>query len=395
MTIYSFSPITNQFNYVKSLNFNPNLFFFDDASKLYYTVISSTQIKNYDNSSVTVRFKLLQNGVLNGKTSGDNYDYRFDFSNFINYQIDEKIGVIPYKTQTNSEHIKKIYILFSSDSSIFEQHITDFYYDDGSYYVDETTMIGWNILKSFNFYFCNDDGGDNIYSVNDFIVPATFTTFNCFPSEYIDKRIEAKIYTYSQSPVTIGVSTYIGDFAQISQTFFVPSDCYKIEFSLLDLGTMHRTLLKTVMTQLLCHNPSDTQEINKDVNQIFYYDNNGSLKCISTLANRFIEQTTERDFITIGQQKITNKSKNKIRLHQNTGFGIKQSEIYNIIKSNYLWTINENSTYNQIMFDKWTNDTQSFSGYVGFKASEKNIELILSKQIDTKNYNNQSITFFD
>lgn len=369
MTIYPFSPLQNVTNQIKQDGFDSNMFFCDSNNQLEYSVVVSTQYRNYDNSSIVVKYKLVESGLLKGKYNGSTYDYRFDFERYINFQVDEKLGV-----NKLSETLKDVYLVVGTQN-VVSKYPSDFFWNDGDYFTTVSAIEGWSEAKQ-NFKFENKADGSTLIGYSTNLYENGYGTLSLSHS-LSTNTLKANLIKTNGSFTTVTL-TNSDAFNTKSKIYNIPSNVKQIEIIL------NNVAIETINVKMdKC-----------DLSNILYYDSNSMLENLTTTLNCFQTTENQRDFINIGNRKIVKSSKKITRYHFNTGYLATEQNMTDIVNNAFLYTVNDYQS-GEYTCEKWINDTNAFDSYNGLSALDKNIELILTKENEEIIKNNQTVTFFD
>ncbi len=170
----------------------------------------------------------------------------------------------------------------------------------------------------------------------------------------------------------------------------IPKECHTVKVNLYtkestasNLPHMDRSKKRTLTFQATdeCHTP------------YYFWGDNGTYDTIycSGVANKVIE--VDKEYINVNGKQIPLRITSIEKIKHNTGLSLKQEQIYSLIRSPLVNKITtkdgepHNSLYNI--------DLESFEGYNGLNISERNIALMFTKPMESKRITNKKLNFFD
>ena len=355
--------------YTNSDNFDPQIFFTDDNNELYYIIIELDTIGDYK-------------VIFNGKLKGYNNNYRVDLSKFINLkELDlSKYKFIPQITEYFiNDFINKsnIFIVFDT-VNLLTSYPSKFIIDNnGEVFLNGGTpysLFTTQAKRNYKFYNKKSNINNKVgYSKN--IYKDSYLPFTIY--DFYNNDDKLKINTINENDIT-NIIVDIEKSEYIQMGF-----CY-INNDAKEAQIYNNNEWKTIKVLPKPCNMSTFYYINSD----------GFLSMFNTIANIHPVETTEREYITIGNKQILSKSNTTKQLKINTGFDINENEMYEIIKSPYFYTLDKNDDLN-IVLKRYKNNNNSFEGWKGNNLSERNIELLLEDEKIYKKISNVQIDFFD
>lgn len=284
-------------------NFEPEICFTSLLSSLKYVVI------NLNTSEI------ITEGVLVGS-----YDkYRFNFKSYLTLGQNREVEFTsnhPYIFQFKNNNTDKfIFILDSVDILPKLEYVIT---AEGKYLVD-------NIYSE----------GEVLYSGGEF--KGVFEFYDKYDDNGI--LIQDKGYKGTWFPITLykGESIVVQDSKYISETLTSDYDSTVYLIYLNEDITWFRYLkdLEGIYVQL--HN------YDCKVKSWYYYGLNGGFNVLYTKGNVHQNESTEREYIKVSGKDIPYKQITKVSYTINTGFGLNEFELYDMIRSPYLFSLYQGS----------------------------------------------------
>ena len=325
MTIQTFSPLQGSGAYY--LNYT----YFE--SKLMFT--DSNPILNYmvcrfdDNDNV---WKVIGNGKLNGYLESSTYNYKIDLYDYIlieHYRDFELTNFIVGSDEVQWQELPKYrskVSLVLSETNIFNANVGNFIYKANGeiWLAGSYKPFDLNDTTVYDYTFLDKADGDSI-------------PFTDSPIIYLDKWFPLTVYTNQYDTRMLIYNKFGGvirDFTFNSLTentpilfmIYIPLDAARVEmWNAID--------------------PLDVQRLNCEarcgVNTYYYWSVNGNLDIIYCDANTHEVDNITKNYITVnGVRKATNVVTQK-QLKVNTGFKLKQEQIYSLIKSPFAMTFGD------------------------------------------------------
>ena len=372
--------------YTRKDDFDSRLLFTSNHKKLYYFIVNDDK-------------KIILNGKLNGHFNDIDYDYRFDFDEYIvfNYEFTnrqksvvyneiniEPLSYTPTQYNTLGEFINvvsepvnncKLRIYFSPENMIqintYGHKITQ--NSNGEYYViDFDTVVNddfiyvnfWNMISS---NMLNDTSTNNYiaYGGNDILIPN---------EKYL---------------IINGLS---GGTTVMGMTMVTSSNTYV--YTYLPTATMLIDIPDDIVSLTITNNKLKTNKVYYPIKKCYtsyYFFNRDTGYLDRILAEGFgnITDNVTRESIRLGNRLVQTKIKNVKKIRHNTGFNITNEQILNIIENPYVYKL-ENGK-----FKRYLVETNEFTGFNGKNLSRKNVELVF---IDEKQYEKKTdylMSFFD
>lgn len=416
--------------YLNNPDAGTNLFYTNNFDEQYYILMREEEV--------------IASGVLKGYGERGNYQYRFDFQNFIKiynqdiqpHTIIDDFGSYTFEGDNtcnlffyvdnvdrlesnifNGVLIKdengKIRLnreLYTYDDIVCNEKVfvtfvdasfTD--YDTKGYelqYRLETTPIAErgsympitmyrNNIVQYEFL---DNNGDSIYQsgllrkgfenpnpgVNDGYI---LTESDGFTKDEIDNFIRLEIGMRANLSDRIGYMTLM---------IKIPKECHTVKLNLYtkestatNLPYMDRSKKRTLTFQATdeCHTP------------YYFWGDNGAYDTIycSGVANKVVE--VDKEYVNVNGKQMPLKITSIEKIKHNTGLSLKQEQIYSLIRSPQVnkITTKDGEPYNSL----YNIDLESFEGYNGLNISERNIELMFTKPMESKRITNKKLNFFD
>lgn len=125
----------------------------------------------------------------------------------------------------------------------------------------------------------------------------------------------------------------------------------------------------------------------------YFFNENGAYDTIYCSGTRNEIVDVEKKYVEINGVKTPIKITSSTKIKHNTGLAIKQEQMYSLIKAPNVNAITP--TPQGIRNEMLIIDNESFEGFNGFNLSERNVELIFSYPKDARRITNKEINFFD
>ena len=366
MTETSNSPLPiGSLYFTNAPDFDPQVFFTDPSNTLYYMVFD---VKN--------NHKLIYNGKLNGY----NNNYRINLGKYIKFEtqndldfemIDNAVGR-QTRSYSSGPHIL---LVFDATNLLVTQPSKFIYNSDGSIYCNGNPYTQFNESSLRNYVFEQKEDSD-------------YVTLGTPSVVYSDSYVPFTNFKFSSLTLTVNIldstNTVIDTLQVFNETntqdtlIYIPSIASKI-FIWSDIFNSK--------SYTVAPKPCNTK-------QWFYYSNNGILSTFWSTANIHNVDSTEREYITIGNRQLLTKSATTKQKKINIGFGLTEGEMYEIAKTPYVYepTITDDGS---LKLKRYKNNTTTFEGYNGTNLSERNIELVIEDEKKYKKITTPSIGFFD
>ena len=285
--------------FLNKSNFEPELCFTSLLSSLKYVLI------NLNTSEI------ITEGVLVGSYG----NYRFNFKNYLTLGQNREIGFMssnPFIFQFKNNNTDKFIFIIDTVDILpkLEYTITP----EGKYLVDniysegEVLYSGGEFKGLFEFYDKYDDNGI---------------------------LIQDKGYKGTWFPITLykGENIHIQDNKYLDTTLTSDNDCNVYLIYLNEDITWFRYTKNLESTYVQLYN-TDCR-----VKSWYYYGLNGGFNILYTKGNVHQNDTTEREYIKVNGKDIPYKQITKVSYTINTGFGLNEFELYDMIRSPYLFSL--------------------------------------------------------
>lgn len=399
MTITSNSPITSLYDdelYLNNNFFQPKLFFTDSATKMSYMILRKEKTQT----------KVITSGVLQGHPNGTDYDYRFDFSNYIkidNQFTPQVTGDVDGKSyQFSGNNTCRLFFVYSTtDFNLINTNITA---GNLSLLTNGEVILAANktvdLLTATGYgEFVFIDKSEDIESIS------IGTNKKAFFNQYLpitSYRGELKIRVQTTSLVYyVSVIKSEADDYKVC-LLWVPFDCQSIWIQY-KVGSTYRDSY-LLYPEKICAVP------------FYFFNKNGMFDALYCTGVNNEINTVKRETLQVGNKKIQTGITINKQLKQNTGLRLTQGQIYSLMSSPLVYVIyygdgnlvlnegaipirDENNNYvileGALSFKEYIIDLEVFNGYNGKKISEKNLELTFTDTKQYKRYTNANITFFD
>lgn len=372
MTITPNSPINTDINFLININdssFDPRLFFTDANNKFYYMLLR----KEFDGV-----IKVVASGILQGHPNGINYDYRFDFTNYIKIDNQGTPVLTPfgYNSYTFSgTNSCPIYLCISSVNNMIDQNISNGNLQlltngevilDGQVTPDE-------LICSYYFEYNFVDKDTNNIGVNNVLLPTISIPNRGMLFPVTTNRYNIRVDVYANNTAIHNDFIKTGDYS--CGLIYIHNDCTQVNIYALINNSY--VLTYELSPKNTCNSP------------YYFFNKNGAFDALycEGIANEV--DSVERNTLQVGNKKIQTEISIIKQIKQNTGLKLTQEQVYSLISSPLVYKLNAS------IFKEYILDTNVFEGYNGKKVSEKNLELVFTDPKKYKRYTNANITFFD
>lgn len=407
----------------------------DSGTELFYT-------SNFDEQYYFLmrEEEVIASGVMKGYKEGTEYNYRFDFANFIKiYNQDIK----PHTTldsfgsyRFEGDNTCSLYLYISNieriESNIFNGVLIED--EDGTVRLNSAEFTYEDIVHNSKSLVTFVDGAITDYDTLGYelqyrvetapvverggYMPITLYRNNILQYEFIDENdstifksdyirkgfenptpglndgyilTESDGFTLSEIENFIALEDGMLDLSDrigyMVVMLKIPNDCkilkldlYTKESTATNLPSLDRNTKKTLLFEATdkCHTP------------YYFWNDNGAYDTIycSGVANKVVD--VDKTYINLNGKQMPIKIEYQESIKHNTGLSLKQEQIYSLIKSPQVDMITEGPVHNI-----YNIELESFEGYNGINLSDRNIELILSKPRKSRRVTNKTITFFD
>ena len=397
--IHYFSPIVYGTNYVKSPTFDSRMMWVDTTSpQVYYTIIQSRLKKNDYTHSYSKEYVVKQIGRLNGYYEDYEYQYKFDWKNLIRFQTQTTLFK-GQDTATNyyvSEEYIQSYFVLDTGSDMVTKYPTLFSTSDGETIIEQADL-DYILTLEVGSIWAVDFSNTTADRIN-YSYPTTIynNTWFAVGNHYTLSDMDIVIRQYNGG--TLLNTQYINalnlGIAVSDKLIFCDYRTTNVNINRRNSSNVE-TNLAVIYTTKGCHTLT-SNVLNTDINQLFYYDRNNYLRGLNIQANQFIEEVSDKQYINIGSRKIVKSSTTQRKLHQHTGFNLTEDEMYDLMKADFVWSIDKTLPAGDIPNTlRWTMDNSTFGSYNGQKLTERNVELIMSQERLNNNFSNQKINYYD
>lgn len=380
ITIVSNSPVQeNKEHLINHESFRSELFFTSVSTLLYFVVGEVVGTKLY------LRFS----GKLNGYVGDSGNMYRFDLGKYIIIRNDSPV-VMPMAS--SPRNLNYVNFVNTCDLKILNGP-TDFMNLAGNqqYILSDASGIYINLsslasvtgqeTKSFNF---KDSDSQRM-------TPTVYKKFY-YVNDIISIKADSQIFINIIETWKDGTTYKILDGASVQNGLpttylYRVSDCissYYIEVNDCALGTKY------------CINGITIPCANRSF-QYMYKAIDGGYNVANFHANLTTSKTSNKEYIKVnGYEKIlTNNYLNKY--NQNTGFDVSECELFNIVRSEYVWKINFDTCINcvSMVLLPLVCENNSQNDFCNTILTEKNIELVFRETLNHKLNVNVTTKFFN
>lgn len=394
MVIQSFSQVKGSGSYyLNATNFDSRLLFSDTNAALNYAVIRY----DYDDS----KYKVIANGRLEGYSNNTDYDYRFDFENYIRIEHYKTLNLDKFNSrndiqyQSLPKYMSRISlvlytgnILTANAGKITKQANGEYWLNAGQ----TPSSLVYTYEYDYKFY----DKSTN--TLNPVTTSPLIYNEGWLPVTVYSSTVPTTIVTKDSSNITIetiNLYSTIEGVATVYLIYIFPT------YATVEIGTT--SVLKRF------------KPLNCESNRLYYWNIDGALDVIYSDGNTHSVSTVNKEYVRIGNNKLPVKINIENQLKVNTGFKLAQEQIYGLIKSPFLFELYKNAPDENLLYEKlagiffkledgsalktltkrWLLDTNSFEGYVGSNYSERNIELVLTEEKVSKRLTNIDLDFYD
>lgn len=324
MTIQTFSPLKGGGTYyLNKEDFEGRLMFTDINPSLNYLVI------RWDVTDSV--WKVISNGKLNGYNDNSVYQYKFDLDTYI--KIEHYKSIELQNIETNIQSIQYIELpkymskvsLAISETNIFNSNSGYFTYKpngeiwlSGSY-----TPYDLNDATNYDYTFYDKKTNDsNVLPLNLSIYRDTWIPITTY---------SASEYTYVK--VRDLNNDIILDRQFSSSTDGVPK-LFMIYIPIL-ANTIEISTTKSIIEGINLN----YQLSSRCVTPYYFWGVDGNLEILYADGNSHEVDTVTKSYITVNDKKLTTDISTSKQLKVNTGFNLKQEQIYSLLKSPYMFTM--------------------------------------------------------
>lgn len=377
ITITSTSPITGSTGTyaVNNPTFDSRLQFTHASANLYYMVF----VKK-DNTS----YYLKETGKLSGYNNISNYQYKFDFDRFINFnnQIDnEDLTGVTYGYQYYGYNSNSIALCYSTGSTFYSANVTA-----GNLTVQSNGDV---IIASGKSY--TGMTGQDGYCLYSFLDKETTAT------EYAIITTDLRAYRNSYFPVITCKgyklrTTMTPDSGSNIVTTYASSTVQDYILNIAYIPANIKTFKWEIMTDI--SGPTSTgatvSTLCEDAAYHYYFLNSKSnFDVVHFDGTKNIIDTVEKESIKLKNKQVILNIKKTKKISQNTGYQITDVQIRDIISSPFIYTFESNK------LKQYTCDNDNFTGFEGINLGGKNIELVLTDPKEYVRKTSTQISFFD
>lgn len=322
-TITNNSPIetTGGTLYINSTDFESKLFFTATASTYYYVIVRDGYV--------------IANGILQGHSNGTNYDYRFDFDNYIKIENQKDIVLTNIDLSgcmTFNSKLSSTITLCIDTTDIVAQNITAGHF---------TTLANGQIMlvggHTTSQIVCDDRFEYKFIDKEDSTPYKFETVITKSQNTFISITIyEGYTLGYSLQYVVNGNGTELSS-AELpvaagydSRTFLINTSQPANKFN---WGIYNDNTEQTLI--------SDSWDLTSPTcfNRWYFYNPNGSFDTLNTVGNMNQISTITKNTIRVGNNIINTDITNTKQIKQNSGFGLTESQINGLIYSPYVYAL--------------------------------------------------------
>lgn len=327
-TITNNSPIdiTGGTLYLNDPDFESNLFFTDSNSSLYYMIISGQYV--------------VTSGILQGYYNGTNYDYRFDFNNYIkidNQSIGDFINIDnigSFKFSGNNSCtlsfcLDTVDMIYSNITAGNLQRLSN---GEVTYTSGHTisNIVSDNI---FTYKFWDKVEGDDILiETNQVVEYNKYVIFTVYTgSFYYTIKDTNNNYILTLSSGDNWTSGYDYTVYMIR----IPSTTLFLDYTIFDRNTVQ---LFANIIYAKCYGYTN----------YYFWNPNGTFDTLHCTGSDYINETVTKNSVQVGNRTIYTDIVTKKEIKQNTGFGLSQDQVYGLIKTPNVIKLNEIINYDGI-----------------------------------------------
>jgi len=307
----------------------------DFSSKLFFD--SSVSTYNY----IIIRDNyVIAKGILSGYNNNTNYDYRFDFNDFIKIDNQNEIilnnidlsGCMTFDSKCSCN-----LSLLIDTTDIISQNITAGHLvllSNG-----QVSLVGGHTIEQlicdnlFNYKFIDKDD-DSVYKFETIITKTqdTFISITIYSG-----------YTFSYSLQYVNITPTEISNSELSVTAGYDRKTFLINTSnpanLFNWTIYNSDTEQTLISDSWVLSPTNCY------NQWYFYNPNGTFDTIKTTGNLNEISNITKDTIKVGDKIINTNIVNNKQIKQNTGFSLTDSQIKGLIYSPYIYTLDNVDNY--------------------------------------------------
>lgn len=349
-------------------DFDPQVFFTDPSNTLFYLVFD-----------VLNNYKVIYNGKLNGY---DN-NYRVSLSKYIKFKdnpinFTDVEGVDFARQYTETLNNSDIIVVFDVNNLLITQPSKFIYNADGSIYCDGSPYSQFTTSTKRNYRFYDKSTVQNNKVGLSSVI-------------YTDSWIPMTLFNYSNNSNYTRADIFDSQLSTIKSLFF-EFDANKIQYGLIKIPSNGAYVEAYDAENSSFYN---IYQMPCNTKQWFYYNSDGFLMTFYSEANIHKVENTEKEYIIIGNKQITTKAHTTKQYKINIGFKLSESEVYEIVKTPYIYELIEDIPNQQVNLKRYKNTMATFEGYIGLNFGERNMEIIIEDEKKYKKITTPSIGFFD
>jgi hypothetical protein len=283
--------------FLNKSGFIPEICFESDEVKLNYVVISNDII--------------LTEGILHNSDK----KYRFNFDRYIKVGQQREINFTsshPYIYNFVNDNTNKFIFILDTEDILSKLEYTIL--PNGKYKVD-------NIYSE----------GEVLYS--DAVFKGLFEFYDKYNDDFV--LVPKKAYKGTWFPLTIykdkNLSVEIPNYLDVTFTSDTDSEVYLVWIP--EDATMFKYIIDGEIFYV------QLKEFDCRIKVWYYYGLNGGFDVLYTNANVHEVQTTKKEYINIGINKLPLSQSTETKYIINTGFGLTEFEVYNLLRSPYLYVL--------------------------------------------------------
>lgn len=369
ISIKDYSPLSTDTLYYKlnDPDFKGTELFFTDSSEFLYAMLL---VKYYDSFN---EYKMVYYSRIDGQFNGSSYDYRFDYSNYIDIIHADLLMV-------GNEDLQYSDIVDTKCDTYLLLNSTDFKEDAGFknylrlktnndeyiYENDIITNINGYISDKLNFIFVDYSNYISKYGYEDKVHHNSYYLINIYGS----KVTYFNIYDKNNDLIT----EYTTNIEGYKAIFYkMPENAYKIRFNIYDYST-NNTVEKYVTG--VCGN------------QYFFYGTDNIIESVVFSGKRNKIKQLDRQNIYFGKNMRSVNINITDKYLQNTGLGLNEQMLFKLAKTPYLIELGG------VYATEWLLDMTNFEGFNTKSLGNRNLELNITKRKSGEIYTGFSNEYF-
>lgn len=369
---------------INDVDFESKLYFTSTVNTLFYTIFRVDPTETI----------CIAAGKLSGHYNDVSYDYRFDFNNYITIynQVTPVLEYIQAPISSGFTYGPPMYYFKGNNS-------TKLYF-----LLSNVEIVNSNIT----YMLLTKKANGEVILANDVSIDEVVATDRLY-FQFWDKKTNNDIIKYTTDNEAVASEKYVltvykYPLMELDDIIFriyreynnVNYQFYQIDPENYDYVTYLIQLPEDLVNFMIIAKPGINAIKPKIVinpgcyNKYYYMSDNGAFDCIKCTGTMNEVNSVTRKNYQLGNKLIQTRIDVIKQIRQNTGFNLNENQIYSLINSPNVYTIDNSNNVKEYVVD-----TNSFDGYRNIKLSGRNIELVLTDPKQYRQKTNYEINFFD